>query len=267
MPSYLERYLERYLAGERERVWDELVALCAAVREEPVYADALAVARETMRRVRANIETLIPRLQQTGYTFGFHALGLETELPALAGAYHTFLPPPSDIQERIEAIEKRAGLLPLSLRAWYETIGEVNFIGRPPGAWAVEPYTLDPLQVDPLEMVAESFELWLDEQAYSQSLSQDEKDKDEIEYFSRPRIEVMLDVDTKFGYSGLGGYEIIVPALSADARLDNHPQELWFIEYVRTSLRWVGFSGLELISGGWFPKDVLRGLTQGLLPI
>lgn len=34
-------YLERYLAGEYEQVWDDLVALGAAVREEPVYADAL----------------------------------------------------------------------------------------------------------------------------------------------------------------------------------------------------------------------------------
>jgi len=35
-------YLERYLAGEHEQVWAELVALGPAVREEPVYSDALA---------------------------------------------------------------------------------------------------------------------------------------------------------------------------------------------------------------------------------
>jgi hypothetical protein len=43
-------YLERYLTGEHEQVWAELVALGAAVRDEPLYSDALAVARETMRR-------------------------------------------------------------------------------------------------------------------------------------------------------------------------------------------------------------------------
>lgn len=261
----MSSYLERYLAGERERVWDELTALGAAVREEPVYADALAVVRETMRRVRTNIETLIPRLRQAGYTFGFHALGLEMELPALAETYHTFSPPPPDVQTRIEAIEERAGRLPLSLKAWYETIGEVNFIGRPPEAWAVEPYALDPLQVDPLEMVAESFELWLDEHAYSQSLPEGERDTDEIEYFSRPRLEIMLDVDTKFGYSGLGGYEMIVPASAMDARLDNHPETLWFVEYLRRSMRWGGFPGWATLKRR--PEEALAFLAQGLLPI
>src|SRR5258708_2993173 len=67
----MSSYLERYLAGEREHVWDELVAVGAAAREGPLYADALAVARETMRRVRANIETLIPRLRRIGYDFGY----------------------------------------------------------------------------------------------------------------------------------------------------------------------------------------------------
>src|SRR5262245_2042430 len=64
-------YLDRYLAGEYEQVWAELVALDGVVREEPIYSDALAVARETMRRVRWNIETLIPRLIAIGYQFGY----------------------------------------------------------------------------------------------------------------------------------------------------------------------------------------------------
>src|SRR2546430_2196928 len=64
-------YLDRYLAGGQKQVWTDLVALGAAVRDEPLYSDALAVARETMRRVRWNIETLIPRLRDIGYEFGY----------------------------------------------------------------------------------------------------------------------------------------------------------------------------------------------------
>jgi hypothetical protein len=64
-------YLERYINGEYEQVWEELLALGAAVREESVYADAAAVARETMRRVRKNIEILIQRLIQVGFIFGY----------------------------------------------------------------------------------------------------------------------------------------------------------------------------------------------------
>jgi hypothetical protein len=68
--------LERYLDGEDEQVWTELEALGAAVRAEPLYSDALTVARETMRRVRHTIETPIPQLESLGYTFGYgRALG------------------------------------------------------------------------------------------------------------------------------------------------------------------------------------------------
>jgi hypothetical protein len=71
-------YLERYVAGEYEQVWAELVALGEQVREEPLYADAWAVACETMRRVRANIERLIPRLVQVGFSFGYDHLIQDT---------------------------------------------------------------------------------------------------------------------------------------------------------------------------------------------
>lgn len=63
MASFLDRYLE----GQRVEVWDELVALGDRVREEPVCTDAVAVANETVRRVRDNAEVLIPRLAAKGY--------------------------------------------------------------------------------------------------------------------------------------------------------------------------------------------------------
>ncbi|HEX8035842.1 MAG TPA: hypothetical protein VF510_18445 [Ktedonobacterales bacterium] len=59
-------YLNRYLQGEHEAVWDELQTLGAEIYNQPLYDDALGVVRETMRRVRANIEMLIPRLAQIG---------------------------------------------------------------------------------------------------------------------------------------------------------------------------------------------------------
>src|SRR5260221_13151377 len=64
-------YLERYTNGEYEPVWNELQALGPAVRQEPVYSDALAVARETMGRARHTIEELIQRLIRIGFVFGY----------------------------------------------------------------------------------------------------------------------------------------------------------------------------------------------------
>ena len=65
----MQTLYDRYQAGEHKEVWSELIALGEAVRQEPVYSDALAVARETMRRAQTNIERLIDRLHAIGYRF------------------------------------------------------------------------------------------------------------------------------------------------------------------------------------------------------
>lgn len=62
-------FLERYQAGDRAAVWDDLVALGEGVRHELYYADAAAVAAQTMRRARHNVELLIQRLDAMGYRF------------------------------------------------------------------------------------------------------------------------------------------------------------------------------------------------------
>jgi hypothetical protein len=62
-------FLERYQAGDCKAVWKDLVALGEGVRTEPYYADAVAVAAETMRRARHNVELLIQRLAEAGYRF------------------------------------------------------------------------------------------------------------------------------------------------------------------------------------------------------
>src|SRR5690348_9639624 len=61
--------LRRYLAGEHEAVWAEMMALGPRVREASCIDDAWAVARETMRRARHNVELIIRRLDQLGYQF------------------------------------------------------------------------------------------------------------------------------------------------------------------------------------------------------
>jgi hypothetical protein len=135
------QYLERYLAGECESVWAELLALGAAVREEPLASDAWAVAQETMRRVRHNLELLIPRLRALGYRFGaipggYHFGGYPWDRPDATVQYwpddRVFQPPPPDAARNLDELEHRVGPLPLSLRAFYLAIGEVNLVGTHP---------------------------------------------------------------------------------------------------------------------------------------
>jgi len=114
MPSYLERYRQ----GECEPVWAELLGLGDKVRQQSLNADALAVAHETMTRARANIEMLVPRLNKLGYQF--------------AHPEQVFVPADEEFRQRMAQVEKRGGPLPLSLRAWCEVVGEVNFMGAHP---------------------------------------------------------------------------------------------------------------------------------------
>lgn len=261
MPSYLHRYLQ----GECERVWHELMELGENVRTPPIYSDALAVTRVTMERTRQNIGTIILRLHDAGYEFGYYALGLEHELPGFAEAYQTFASPPGDIDARLDALESRVGALPLSLRVWYQIIGEVNLIGRPPESWHADPYHLDPLQVDPLLVVVEIYDDWVKDQAASLALPNEERDEDEIEYFSHTHLDIMPDSDIKFGYSGRGSYDVIVPNLGADALLIGEPHQLTFVDYLRRACRCGGFLGLEF--GATLPSDMIQELTRDLLPL
>ena len=56
MPAWLERYQQ----GECEQVWREMLALGDAIRQEPHYSDARAVAYETSE-VRPQVNGLIRR--------------------------------------------------------------------------------------------------------------------------------------------------------------------------------------------------------------
>jgi hypothetical protein len=109
--------LERYVAGEHEQVWKELAELGPLVRRPEHFQGAYAVAQETMRRARSNIETLRGRLTTLGYEF------------ANGGEVH--VQPEPDIEERINALEGKVGPLPLSLRAFYEIVGSVDFCQSP----------------------------------------------------------------------------------------------------------------------------------------
>jgi hypothetical protein len=59
-------FLDRYMKGERVAVWRELGALGKKVRHKRYYTDAVAVAQETMRRARRNVDVLIGRLDAIG---------------------------------------------------------------------------------------------------------------------------------------------------------------------------------------------------------
>jgi hypothetical protein len=114
----MSSYLERYQNGEYIQVWDELVALGDQVWTEPLYSDARAVANETMRRARHNVELLTERLKKLDYDFLYPDAVLSA--------------PSAEQVADLDKFERKVGRIPLSLRAWVEVVGGVNFMGTYP---------------------------------------------------------------------------------------------------------------------------------------
>jgi hypothetical protein len=224
-------------------VWDELMRLGERVRHEPHFSEALSVSYETMRRTAENVRRLHERLNTIGYRFTY---------PAEAIA-----PPIPNVSECIQRLERRVGPLPLSLRAWYEIVGSVNFIGEHPD-WDHEIYS-DPLVVDPIDFALAEYQEWREScqeygseavGPYTVPIAPDEYHKARGE--GVPQLAVAV-------------YSIMTPNPAADAVLGEEPHHTTFVDYLRTCFKWGGFPGFERVAKP--PQKDLEFLTKDLLPI
>jgi hypothetical protein len=140
------RFLDEFCAGRRDEVWKHLSDLGEAVREPKVFADAQAVAREAMARVRRNVEVLIARWQAAGHRFGYEWAGAWASDCVKKAPPLLWTSTPEDILA-LDQFEREKGPLPIVLRAFYEHVGAVNFVGTIAEGWPDEE-ALDPLQVE-----------------------------------------------------------------------------------------------------------------------
>ena len=197
------------------------------MREDPHAADALAVAYETMSRVEANVRTVSGRLVQLGFTKS-------------DGPLHT--PPHRGVDTQIRQLEKAAGTLPISLRAFYEIVGSVDWMGNHTGLLpASRTLCPDPLVVFPIEAALET-----------------------ARYFDSAEekwIIIAPDALHKADTSGGGPYQIEVPNLAADGVLQCEDHRLYFVEYLRLVFRFGGFPGYEGIE---YPPPELTELCADL---
>ena len=202
-------FFDRYQSGEHKKVWSDLVAMDGAVREDPVVADVLAVAYETMQRVDANVRTLVQRLTAMEYVFDAR--------PHVSSD--------SSVRKAIADFEKEAGALPLSIRAFYEVVGEVNLIGAHP---AIDPKG-NSVAIDPLVVYA-----------FDEGLAEFD-DEDE----APSAITIAPDDLHKANVSGGDSYAVAVPDPRADGELLNERHSLFFVDYLRLCFRFGGFPGYE----------------------
>jgi hypothetical protein len=242
---------DRYQKGFHQEVYDELLAMQEHIYEPHVYGEALLVAKEIMRRVRFNIELIIPRLHEMGYLFregglwdNFSPEGkarIDTEYPI-------FQPPTPDTLEHVTALEQLVGSLPLSLKCWFEEVGTVNLIGLFPGNKRAYGPVLDPLCVETIEMVLFVVRVLMEMGGWEEE----------------PQLLLAPDGYHKYGYSGAGSYNMVVPCKAVDAPFLNETHHTTFVNYLRICLKWGGFPGLE--KDTHVSPDKLALLTKDLLP-
>jgi hypothetical protein len=200
--------LERYHQGKFNHVWAELVALGPAVRTEPLYPMALAVAHAMMNRARHNIGVLLERLQELNYRF------LSRHMNDI------WRQPDAERRSMLDAIEQQYGTLPIVLRAWYDIVGEVSLQGAHPNlnhhvgyqrSLALRPE--EPFS-DPLEL-----EIW-DYSICSFYRQATPEARDANPPFA---FYFASNVDTKGGYSGSQDYHIMLPATGFDTPIFAYP--------------------------------------------
>ena len=271
---------DRYQAGEHRQVWTELVALGSAVRDDPYAADALAVAYETMRRVRANVETLVQRLTAMGYVFQpdgpstgpanmqiggmvvplsrmfgmlMKATGKMASQPRTPGpnpgdtAPRAHVPPGPNARKEVADFEKEYAMLPLSLRAFYEVVGEVNLNGTHP---LLDPKD-NPVAPDPLIVYG------LDEGIV-------ELDEDDEEGERPAAVTIAPDDLHKANTSGGDAYAMAIPDARADGELLHERHGVFFVDYLRLCFEYGGFPGYE---GRATAPAELQHLKAGLLEL
>ncbi len=244
----IPRLFDRYQKGYYQEVYDELLTIQERIYEPQIYEEALRITKEIMRRVRDNIELLIPRLRDIGYHFGEGFSESPEEEAYWEQAAPIYRAPTPETPEHVAELEQLAGTLPLTLKCCYEVVGSVNFVGTFPISENQKDRIaygsdLDPLFIYSVEMVLTMGEgYWHDVN----------------------KVSIAPDRYFKFGYGGGGPYAVQTPCRTFDASLKGYEDlEITFVNYLRQCFRWGGFPGLE--SDNRLSHDKLEYLTKDLL--
>ncbi len=213
----------------------------------PLYiTDAASVAKETMRRVRKDLELLYKRLIKIGYKF--------------QSLDEVLVEPASDILTRIESFEKENGFLPLSLKAFYTIVGSVDFTqdeeqfinsyDREDENYLLEIHGKK--EVDPVDIIGEEDPIVV----YPfKVLEHTTRRKNGKIYFCWSPDEFH-----KANYSGGENYHFLLPDLNADIIIDEdgyYGMQEWFVEHLRWCIKQGGFRGIS----GW-DEELLVAFKQ-----
>ena len=145
MTSYLDRYQKSADQNQdNSRIWAELTCLGADIRVEPHYSDA--------KRLPGQPCCAPNRISNPDRSYERPRIPVEDP-----GS--VWVPPDQASIDELDALEHQYGVLPLSVRMWYEIVGSVNLMGSHPALCryasldspdlAMLPVCADPLVIYP----------------------------------------------------------------------------------------------------------------------
>lgn len=240
-------WLQRYLDGDRDGVWQELRQLGGLVRDPRFVRAARAVCDEAARRARCNVETIVGRLQAQGYRFHGND---DDQAPTVP-----FVPATPGAAGYVAWLESTIGPVPLLLSSWIRLVGDVWLVGTHP-RW---PTSSD---ADPLVIEVERTR-YPDRDARGAVLHEFEFWRDQSGTPGPYRLTVAPDALHKANVSGGAPYGIVLPDRSAEGWIVAE-EESSFLSYLRAAFDHGGFPGDP---GDGARQAVIRELARDLLPL
>jgi len=216
---------QRYIDGQEQEVYDELIELGDKIFEEKYRLEVETILIEMFQRVRYNLEIIHDELENIGYLFKTkYEFSFEKPL-------HRPLPNTQQLLEKLENKTSVFGHIPLSLKYFYALVGGVNFCWDYKVNDNIKWLGADPIQVTSIDDLYE--DVSYDYESWKEGMN---------DYFEDPEYQcAFLDISAdhfhKDGISGGGAYAVkLTKNKSLDSELLHESNETTFINYLRTEV-------------------------------
>ncbi len=230
-------FYERYINGETEDVYKDILALEQEVFSPERFVDIDRVLTETFQRVKYNLEVIYIELKNINYNFKIDPKN-NFEKPIHAALADTDL-----LLVKLDTAVEKFGYVPLSLKYFYKIVGAVNFCWDYKTKEELMWNMADPIQIASLDGVVEE----VIDKNWKEHIQQ-YVDDDE---FGCAFLDLAADDLHKDNISGGQSYAIeITKSPSIDSTFMNEPHNTTFINYIRICFQSCGFPGITRLDTG-----------------
>ncbi len=250
---------QRYINGESRAIWLEMAKVGPAVKEAPYREAAKMVCREFADRCRANIASIVKRLQTLEYEFWDGNENFVKLTPSEAEAPWTcsFIWKASGSAFPLASHREiaKTATLPLTIESWIAVVGDsVTLLGKHP-------------RLSPQYCGFPHPEVFPDPMDVFFCFDPDYSAEDRSRLLAVSLIDsvfksTIVDAVTS-GYETEEKLTIRLPSYAVDAAIENWREPVTFVEYMRRVFEWGGFPGWELYPDQR-PEAELAFLREGL---